>query len=207
MSQVNANAGGNTPPVHLERATMEGRNKILGFWLFLGAETVLFGTLFAAYLGLRHQVMDGPPATELFSIPFVALMTSILLVSSLASVLAVQAMHRHDLGGVMRWLGVTVILGLTFLGLEIYEFYQYVGLGHKFSTSAFSSSFYTLVGFHGFHVIIGIIWISGLIAQLPRKGLTTVTGPKIYVASLYWHYIDLVWIFIFSLVYLMGRVG
>lgn len=207
MSQVNADASNSTFTGQLERATMEGRNKILGFWLFLGAETVLFGTLFAAYLGLRHQVLDGPPPSELFQLPFVALMTSVLLVSSLTSVLAVQAMHRNDVPAMQRWLIVTVLLGATFLGLEIYEFNHYVHLGHTFSTSAFSSSFYSLVGFHGAHVVIGIVWISLVIAQIPRKGLNKVTAPKVYIASLYWHYIDVIWVFIFSLVYLLGRVG
>lgn len=206
MSQTNAHS--NTALTgQLERATLEGRNKILGFWLFLGAETVLFGTLFAAYLGLRHQVLDGPTPQELFSLPFVALMTAVLLVSSLTSVLAVQAMHRGNVKVMQRWLIVTVLLGFTFLCLEIYEFNHYVALGHTFSTSAFSSSFYSLVGFHGAHVVIGVVWITLVILQMPRKGLTPVTANKVYVASLYWHYIDVIWVFIFSLVYLLGRVG
>lgn len=206
MSQANAHSD-SALTGQLERATLEGRNKILGFWLFLGAETVLFGTLFAAYLGLRHQVLDGPAPAELFSLPFVALMTAILLVSSLTSVLAVQAMHRHDVSAMQRWLIITVLLGATFLGLEIYEFNHYVHLGHTFTTSAFSSAFYSLVGFHGAHVLFGIVWIAILIGQIPKKGLNKTTAPKIYVASLYWHYIDVVWVFIFSLVYLLGRVG
>jgi heme/copper-type cytochrome/quinol oxidase subunit 3 len=194
-------------PHEPEKATLEGRNKILGFWIFLGAETVLFGTLFSAFIALRHNVMDGPTPAHLFELPMVFAATMILLTSSLTSVFAVQAMHRHKVGQMIGWLIVTVVLGLGFLGLEITEFNNYANEGHRFSTSAFSSSFYTLVGFHGGHVAFGVLWISLLIAQIFKKGLTTVTAPKIYVSAIYWHFIDVVWVFIFTVVYLMGKVG
>jgi len=194
-------------PHEPEKATLEGRNKILGFWLFLGGETVLFGTLFAAYLALRNQVLDGPTADQLFDFGLVALATGLLLTSSLTSVFAIHAMHVHKVKSLINWLIVTVILGLAFLILEMYEFSHYLSLGHGFTTSAFSSSFYTLVGFHGAHVALGIVWISLVIIQLKRRGLNTVTAPKAYVASLYWHFIDVVWVFIFTVVYLMGKVG
>ncbi|WP_336785194.1 cytochrome (ubi)quinol oxidase subunit III [Paenibacillus sp. MMO-177] len=194
-------------PHEPEKATLEGRNKILGFWLFLGAETVLFGTLFSAFLALRDQVLDGPKSQELFELPLVALATGLLLTSSLTSVFATQALHLQKVKAMVSWLVVTVILGLGFLGLEIYEFTNYVHEGHGFTTSAFSSSFYTLVGFHGAHVAFGIVWISLLIGQLLKKGLTVTTAPKAYVAGIYWHFIDVVWVFIFTVVYLMGKVG
>lgn len=194
-------------PQEPEKATLEGRNKVLGFWLFLGGETVLFGTLFATFLALRNEIADGKAASELFQLPMVFAATMILLVSSLTSVFAIQAMHRYRVKAMLNWLIVTVILGLGFLGLEIYEFVEYVHEGHKFTTSAFSSSFYTLVGFHGAHVVFGIVWIALLIAQLFRKGLNFVTAPKVYVAAIYWHFIDVVWVFIFTVVYLMGKVG
>ncbi|QJC50936.1 cytochrome (ubi)quinol oxidase subunit III [Paenibacillus albicereus] len=195
-------------PHEPERATLEGRNKVLGFWLFLGGETVLFGTLFSAFLALRDQVGDGNPTSqELFKLSIVAIATVLLLTSSLTSVFAIQAMHRNQVKAMQLWLIVTVILGVGFLGLEIYEFVEYAHEGHRFSTSAFSSSFYTLVGFHGAHVLFGIVWISLLIFQVARKGLTVVTAPKVYVAGMYWHFIDVVWVFIFTVVYLMGKVG
>lgn len=207
MSDVHAHAQGGALPAELEKATLEGRNRVLGFWMFLGGETVLFGSLFATFLALRKSVMGGPTEQELFSLPLVALATFILLTSSLTSVMAVQAMHRHDNKRTQFWLIVTVLLGLAFLGLEIYEFVHYVSLGHAFSTSAFSSAFYTLVGFHGAHVIFGIVWISLVIGQLMVKGLNVVTGPKVYITALYWHFVDLVWVFIFTVVYLMGKLG
>lgn len=194
-------------PHEPEKATLEGRNKILGFWLFLGAETVLFGTLFAAFIALRHQTLDGPTPDHLFELPMVFAATMILLVSSLASVFAVQALHQHKVKAMVVWLVITILLGLSFLGLEIYEFNTYVSEGHKLTTSAFSSSFYTLVGFHGAHVAFGVLWIGLLIAQIFKKGLTVVTAPKIYVSAIYWHFIDVVWVFIFTVVYLMGKVG
>lgn len=194
-------------PHEPEKATMEGRNKVLGFWLFLGAETVLFGTLFSAFLALRHNIGDGPKPSELFELPMVFAATMILLFSSLMSVFAVQAMHRNQVKPMLGWLLITIVLGLAFLGLEIYEFTNYVDEGHRMNTSAFSSSFYTLVGFHGAHVAFGVLWIGLLILQILKKGLTVVTAPKIYVSAIYWHFIDVVWVFIFTVVYLMGKVG
>ncbi|MFC4600645.1 cytochrome (ubi)quinol oxidase subunit III [Cohnella hongkongensis] len=194
-------------PHEPEKATLQARNNILGFWLFLGAEVVLFGTLFAAFLALRHNIGDGPSAAELFQLPMVFAATMILLTSSLTSVFAIQAMHRHNRKSMVTWLIVTILLGVSFLGLEIYEFVEYVHEGHGFTTSAFSSSFYTLVGFHGAHVAFGVVWIALVIGQVFKKGLTVVTAPKVYISAMYWHFIDVVWVFIFTVVYLMGKVA
>lgn len=208
MTTAQVEAAKNAFPHEPEKATLEGRNKVLAFWLFLGGEAVLFGTLFATFLALRNQISDGPSANELFHLPLVAAATFILLVSSLTSVFAIQAMHRNRPAVLRNWLIVTVVLGLGFLGLEIYEFSEYIR--HEefgMTTSAFSSAFYTLVGFHGAHVAFGILWISVLIGQLSYKGLTVVTAPKVYVSAMYWHFIDVVWVFIFTVVYLLGKVG
>jgi cytochrome c oxidase subunit III len=206
MSAAHHEVGGALPP-HPETATLEGKNKVLGFWLFLGGECVLFGTLFASFIALRNQVPDGPTGEQLFTYDLVALSTFLLLTSSLTSVFAMMAMHRNNFKALQMWMIVTIALGLGFLGLEVYEFNHYVHQGHKFSTSAFATSFYTLVGFHGAHVLFGILWIGLLIIQGFKKGLTVVTAPKYYVASLYWHFIDVVWVFIFTVVYLLGKVG
>lgn len=194
-------------PHEPERATLEGRNKITGFWLFLGGETVLFGTLFAAFLTLRHEVLDGPLANELFQFGLVAMATALLLTSSLTSVFALQAMHAHKKKALINWLIVTFILGAGFLGLEIYEFVHYVHEGHTFTVSAFGTSFYTLVGFHGAHVAFGLLWAGSILFQLSKRGLNTTTAPKVYLFGMYWHFIDVVWVFIFTVVYLMGKVG
>ncbi|WP_248929685.1 cytochrome (ubi)quinol oxidase subunit III [Paenibacillus hamazuiensis] len=194
-------------PHHPETATLEGKNKVTGFWLFLGGECVLFGCLFASFIALRNQVPEGPTAQELFEIGTVAWSTFILLTSSLTSVFGTMALHKGNLKSLNMWMIITVLLGLAFLVLEVEEFITYVHEGHKFTSSAFATSFYTLVGFHGGHVLFGVLWISLLIIQSFKKGLTLVTAPKYYVAGLYWHFIDVVWVFIFTVVYLMGKVG
>jgi cytochrome c oxidase subunit III len=198
-----------SPPVqtHLEVATFEGKNKVLGFWLFLGAETVLFACLFGTYLALRNQTMGGPTSHELFDLKLVGIATAILLTSSLTSVLAMLAMNQFNMRSMQIWLGITVLLGLSFLILEIYEFFHYVHEGHTFVSSAFGSSFYALVGTHGAHVTFGVFWISTLMLQAAKRGINTDTAPKLFVSSLYWHFIDVVWVFIFTLVYLLGKVG
>lgn len=196
-----------TLPPHPEQATEEGRHKVLGFWLFLGGETVLFASLFGAHLGLRHQFHDGPGPAELFHLDLVFYMTVILLLSSLTSVLATWAMQRGDFRRMQLWFGLTALLGIAFLGFEIYEFYEYTQAGLLFTTSAFATSFYTLVGFHGAHVLFGICWIGALMLKAAKTGITLKNAPKFYIFGLYWHFVDVVWVFIFTAVYLLGLVG
>ena len=190
-----------------ETATLEGKNKVLGFWVFLGGECALFASLFATYLTLRGHTLNGPTAHELFHLPIIGLATILLLTSSLTGVLGINAMHRGNLRSLLRWLGVTVLLGLGFLAVQVVEFITYAGEGFGFGTSAFSSAFFTLVGFHGGHVAFGVIWISILMLQLRRSGITPRKAPKVFIASLYWHFVDVVWVFIFTVVYLMGILG
>ncbi|PKR78502.1 cytochrome (ubi)quinol oxidase subunit III [Halalkalibacillus sediminis] len=195
-------------PQNPERATLEGKNKFLGFWFFLGGETVLFASLFGTYLALKNSNLDGTPASELFGLELVFIMTILLLTSSLTSVYAMYHMKNHDYKLMQKWIGITVLLGLAFLGLEIYEFYHYVhAYDHGYTTSAFSSAFYTLVGFHGGHVAFGLLWFISLMVRNRKRGLNLYNAPKFYIASLYWHFIDVVWVFIFTVVYLMGKVG
>ncbi|PTX60722.1 cytochrome c oxidase subunit 3 [Melghirimyces profundicolus] len=193
-------------PAEPERATLEGKNKILGFWLFIAAETTLFATEFGTYLALKGSSLNGPTPYELFQMPVVAASTLVLLTSSLTSVLAIMGMHENDLQKMLRWFGITILLGAVFLGLEVYEFVEYIHEGHTITSSAFGSSFYLLLGTHGSHVLFGVLWILGLMIQGRNKGITVHTAPKFYVASLYWHFVDVVWIFIFTVVYLMGMI-
>lgn len=194
-------------PSHPERATLEGKNKFLGFWFFLGGETILFATFFGTFLALRNGIADGPSSQEMFHLPLVFIMTMILLTSSLTSVLAMFAMKKNKFSSFKIWMWITVLLGIAFISLEIYEFYEYVHKGFGYSTSAFSSSFYTLVGLHGAHVAFGLSWIIVLLLRYNKSGITLTNAPKFYVASLYWHFIDVVWVFIFTVVYLMGVGG
>ncbi|MCD7033930.1 cytochrome c oxidase subunit III [Metabacillus sp. GX 13764] len=196
-----------TFPESPEKATAEAKNKFLGFWLFLGGETVLFATLFATFLSLRHSNNGGPTTQELFEIPMVFAATMLLLVSSLTSVYAIYHMKNFSFKKMQLWLVITVLLGAGFLGLEIYEFNHYVHkLEFTITSSALGSAFYTLVGTHGAHVAFGLLWITTLIVRNSKRGLNLYNAPKYYVASLYWHFIDVVWVFIFTVVYLMGMV-
>ncbi|HEX7066207.1 MAG TPA: cytochrome c oxidase subunit 3 [Bacillales bacterium] len=198
-----------TLPPNPERATLEGKNKFLAFWFFLGGETVLFACLFGAYLGLTRD-FSGSEITpeELFELPAIFAATLALLISSLTSVFAVINMKNYNMKWMQFWFWVTILLGWTFVGLEVDEFYTYVTAENfTYGSSAFSSAFYTLLGFHGGHVFFGTLWILTLILQTTKKGINTTTAPKLYIASLYWHFVDVVWVFIFTVVYLMGKVG
>lgn len=206
MAEIKYNVPNEQWPEHPETATLEGKNKFVGFWTFLGGEVVLFASLFATYLALKDSVpnSDHLLAADLFHLELAFVMTMLLLTSSLTSVYAVYHMRNNNFNKMQLWLGITVLLGAGFLALEIYEFYEYVSLGHTFRSSAFGSAFYFLIGTHGFHVIIGLIWITGLIIRNASRGLSVYTAAKVNTASLYWHFIDVVWVFIFTIVYLLG---
>ncbi|MER1984634.1 MAG: cytochrome (ubi)quinol oxidase subunit III [Solibacillus sp.] len=198
-----------TWPKHPEQATMEGKNKLVGIWIFLASDTVLFASVFATYIALKNK---GPAGMEystqtLYELPLAFFMTMLLLTSSLTSVYAMYHMKNFNFKGVQTWMGITVLLGLGFLALEIYEFYHYVHMGFGYTQSAFSSAFFTLVGTHGLHVIIGLVWITCLIVRNQSRGLNLYNAPKYFAASIYWHFIDVVWVFIFTVVYLMGVLG
>lgn len=197
-----------TFPAEPEKATLEGKNKFVGFWLFLGGETVLFASLFGTSLALKNSTNGGPTSQEMFQMPLVFIMTMLLLTSSLTSVYAMYHMKNFNFKKMQLWLLVTVLLGLGFLGFEIYEFYHYTHeFKHTMRSSAFGSAFYALVGTHGLHVLFGLCWILTLIFRNAKRGLNLYNAPKFYVASIYWHFIDVVWVFIFTVVYLMGMVG
>jgi cytochrome c oxidase subunit III len=208
--EINEKFTDTTWPAAPEKATLEGKNKFLGFWFFLGGETVLFASLFATYLALKDKVPNGDAALakDLFELPLTFVATMLLLTSSLTSVYAMYHMKNYDFKKMQAWLLITVLLGAGFLGLEVYEFYHYVHtFHHTFTSSAFGSAFYTLVGFHGGHVAFGLLWIISLMVRNAGRGLNLYNAPKFYIASLYWHFIDVVWVFIFTVVYLMGMVG
>jgi cytochrome o ubiquinol oxidase subunit 3 len=178
--------------------------RMFGFWLFLITDCILFGTLFATYVVLHGNTAGGPTASELFEMPGIIAETFILLTSSFTSGLAVLAMNRRDLKGLIGWLAITAALGLAFITLEVTEFVKLVHEGATIGTSAFLSAFFTLVGTHGLHVSVGLIWMIAIMIQLRKHGITSVTRRKVGVISLYWHFLDVVWIFVFTIVYLMG---
>ncbi|MEH7300573.1 MULTISPECIES: cytochrome aa3 quinol oxidase subunit III [Neobacillus] len=191
----------------LEYQTEQNRMNILGFWIFLGAEIVLFGTLFAVFSVLNTRYAGGPTPKDLFEIKDVMVETILLLTSSFTMGLAIYEMRRHNRNGMLLWFIITILLGAGFVFMEITEFIHYVHEGATMQTSAFLSSFFVLLGTHGLHVSMGIGWASMVILQILRRGLTPVTARKTFIIGLYWHFLDVVWIFIFTFVYLARMVG
>lgn len=182
----------------------ETNKTIFGFWVYIMTDCVLFASLFATYAVLHNNTAGGPGAAELFSLPFVLTETLILLTSSYTSGLGLLAAHRGKLNHVIAWFAITFLLGAAFLGLELHEFSNLVAEGHSWRTSGFLSSFFTLVGTHGLHITSGLIWMTILMMQVARKGLTAGTIKRLTLLSYFWHFLDIVWIFIFTVVYLLG---
>lgn len=178
--------------------------KIAGFWLFLATDLVLFACLFATYIILRGNAAGGPTEAQLFDVREFSAETFILLTSSFTCGLATFEMRRQKRGWVVTWLVITVLLGLSFVGLEVNEFVKYATHGAPMQRSAFLSGFFTLVGTHGCHVSFGILWMLSIVYQLGRRGLIAVTARKVFIVGLYWHFLDVVWVFIFTVVYLTG---
>jgi cytochrome aa3-600 menaquinol oxidase subunit III len=191
----------------LEYQTEQNRLNILGFWIFLGAEIVLFATLFATYGVLSERFAGGPTPHDLFELKDVMIETLLLLTSSFTCGIAIFEMRRNNRNGLLLWLAITLLLGIGFVFFEIKEFIHYVHLGANMQTSAFLSSFFVLLGTHGLHVSLGIGWATLIMIQLLKRGLTPVTARKTFIIGLYWHFLDVVWIFIFTFVYLAGMVS
>ena len=191
----------------IDSRTHEGQLNKLGFWIFLTAEFALFGTLFAALLTLQHGGgYGGKLTTELFELPLVLIMTFALLISSYTCGISIYYLRKEEKGKMMFWMILTVILGLVFVGVEIYEFAHYASEGVTPKVGSYWSSFFILLGTHGAHVSLGIGWIICLLIQVATRGLNKFNAPKLFIVSLYWHFLDVVWIFIFTAVYMIGMV-
>ncbi|MFJ7746506.1 cytochrome aa3 quinol oxidase subunit III [Peribacillus sp. NPDC097295] len=190
----------------LEYSTEENSLKIFGFWIFLGAEIMLFATLFAGYFVLQGRT-DGGPGVEIFEITPVLAETILLLTSSFVIGLGIHAMRLGRQKAMMTFFAITLLLGLGFLCVEIYEFKHYVHIGAGIQTSAFTAMLMTTLGTHGAHVTAGLFWGTFIILQVKKRGLTPATANKSFIFSLYWHFLDVVWIFIFSFIYLKGMIS
>ncbi|MEW6351234.1 MAG: cytochrome o ubiquinol oxidase subunit III [Thermodesulfobacteriota bacterium] len=175
-----------------------------GFWLYLMSDLIIFATLFATFAVLGRNYAGGPTGKELFHLPYVLGETLLLLFSSVTYGLVMLAMHNGMKKWVLIGLAVTFLLGLGFVFLEINEFHGLIAEGHGPDRSAFLSSFFTLVGTHGTHVTFGLIWMAVMIGQVAVKGLTSPVESRLMRLSMFWHFLDIVWIGIFSIVYLMG---
>ncbi len=181
-------------------------NQVLGFWLYIMSDLVLFAAVFATYAVLGSNYAGGPTGKELFDLPYAFAETLLLLFSSATYGMAMLAMHANRRERVVAWLGVTFLLGLGFIGMEIYEFRHMILAGSGPSRSAFLSSFFALVGTHGSHVACGLLWIAVMMGQLLTKGLTVPVQSRLLRLSIFWHFLDIVWVGVFTMVYLMGVI-
>jgi cytochrome o ubiquinol oxidase subunit III len=179
---------------------------VFGFWLYLMTDCLLFASLFATYAILHQNTFGGPSSKEIFSLPLAFAETMILLFSSLTCGLAILASLKNKKKQVITWLAISFLLGATFVGLELHEFTQLLEEGHSWKVSAFLSAYFGLVGTHGLHVTIGLLWLIVIIAQLAWQGINVDTFRRLSIFSLFWHFLDVVWIFIFTFVYLMGVI-
>lgn len=179
---------------------------VLGFWLYLMTDCLLFASLFATYAILHRQTFGGPSSEEIFSLPLAFTETMILLFSSLTCGLAILSSLKNKKNHVIIWLLISFVLGATFIGLEIHEFTDLIKEGQSWTVSAFLSSYFTLVGTHGLHVLIGLLWMAVIIVQIFWQNINTDTFRRLIIFSLFWHFLDVIWIFIFTFVYLMGVI-
>ena len=194
-------------PKQITLAPPEDDKTILGFWIYLMTDCLLFASLFATFAVLRGNTFGGPGGAELFSLPYVFTETMILLVSSFTAGLAMLAARRDDRTKVLVWFGVTFILGLAFLGMELSEFSRLIADGNGPGRSGFLSAFFTLVGTHGLHIAVGLIWMGTMLVRIFRGKLTSGNVRQLTILSLFWHFLDIVWIFIFTIVYLIGAIS
>jgi cytochrome o ubiquinol oxidase subunit 3 len=177
---------------------------LLGFWLYLMSDTLVFACLFAAYGVLGRNYAGGPSGAELFELPLVALNTALLLLSSITYGFAVIAMQRDRRDSTLMWLALTGLLGAGFIAIEMYEFYHLIHGGNGPQRSAFLTAFFALVGTHGLHVTFGIVWLITLMVQVKKLGLIAANRRRVMCLSMFWHFLDVIWIGVFTFVYLMG---
>jgi cytochrome o ubiquinol oxidase subunit 3 len=177
---------------------------LLGFWIYLMSDCLLFAGLFASYAVLSSHVANGPSGSTLFDLPYVLSETFCLLTSSFTCGLAILAMNQDRRGQTLAWLSLTFLLGLVFVGMEVHEFLRLIRDGAGPDRSAFLSGFFTLVGTHGLHVTGGLIWMAVLMAQVVLKGLTPSSHTRLACLSLFWHFLDIIWVGVFTVVYLLG---
>ena len=175
-----------------------------GFWLYLMSDCLVFAGLFSSYAVLSQSTAGGPAGKDLFELPYVLGETFLLLLSSLSFGIGVVNAHRGNLSALYRWLAVTALLGCGFLGMELNEFHHLMEMGAGPDRSAFLSAFFLLVGTHGLHVTAGLLWMLVVVIQLRQQGLTQRMNTRLACLSLFWHFLDIIWIGVFTIVYLMG---
>jgi cytochrome o ubiquinol oxidase subunit III len=205
MEEASAPPGAAAPVFYEQEEHAHGDGGTLfGFWLYLMGDCLLFAVLFACYGVLGRNYAAGPSGADLFDLRLVAINTALLLMSSITYGFAMLESAKENVAGTLRWLAATGLLGAAFLGIELYEFAHLIHEGATPQRSAFLSSFYALVGTHGLHVLFGIIWLVTLMTQVRRHGLIADNQRRLMCLSMFWHFLDVVWIGVFTFVYLMG---
>ncbi|TPE53323.1 cytochrome o ubiquinol oxidase subunit III [Maribrevibacterium harenarium] len=183
-----------------------GRNTVFGFWIYLMTDCILFASFFATYAVLFMNTAGGASGSEIFDLKLVAGGTAALLLSSITFGFAMISAYKQNKSGTLFWLAVTFLFGAVFIGLEIYEFNHLIHAGHGPSESAFLTAFFSLVGLHGLHVTAGLIWLIILFIEVSKSGLGNQQLTRLSCLSLFWHFLDIVWICVFTVVYLMGAM-
>jgi cytochrome o ubiquinol oxidase subunit 3 len=199
---------GATAPVFYEQeehAHGDG-GTLIGFWIYLMSDCLLFAVLFATYGVLGHNYAAGPSGADLFDLRLVALNTSLLLLSSITYGFAMLEMGKERIDATLKWLAITGLFGAAFVAIELYEFAHLIREGATPQRSAFLSSFFVLVGTHGLHVTFGLVWLVTLMVQVRRLGLIAANQRRLMCLSMFWHFLDVVWIGVFTFVYLMGSL-
>jgi cytochrome o ubiquinol oxidase subunit III len=195
---------GTAPAFHQEEEHHPEASTLLGFWIYLMSDCLIFAVLFATYGVLGRNYAAGPSPKDLFDLPLVALNTAMLLFSSITYGFAMLAMDKGRTAATQAWLAVTGLFGAAFLGIELYEFSHLIHEGAGPGRSAFLSAFFTLVGTHGLHVTFGLIWLVVLMVQVAQRGLIPENTRRLMCLSMFWHFLDVIWIGVFTFVYLMG---
>lgn len=191
---------------HIDHEEAATERIMFGFWVYLMTDLLMFAVLFATYAVLHNNTIGGPAGKDVFSLHLALGETIILLTSSFTCGIGMIAARAGKTKQVLQWFGATFILGLSFLALEFKEFSEFINAGHTVRTNAFFSSFFALVGTHGIHIISGLLWMTITLIFVKKRGLTTNMVNKLTLLSLFWHFLDIVWIFIFTLVYLRAFV-
>ena len=189
---------------HAHPATSTGiDNRKLAIWTFIGSECLFFASLISTYLVYKGKSLVGPFPKDIFEIPLVTFGTALLLFSSLFVVLSLNAAEQGNRRKTILWLALTIVCGLFFIGMQVYEFYHFYHKGLGYTTNLFGSSFYTLTGFHGTHVTLGVIWLATMLVLAIRGKVPPEKSLNLEIAALYWHFVDVVWILLFTLLYLV----
>jgi len=207
MQEPTAPPGATAPVFYEQEEHAHGDGgTLIGFWMYLMSDSLIFAVLFATFGVLGHNYAAGPSGADLFDLGLVALNTSVLLLSSITYGFAMLEVDKERVGTTLRWLAITGLFGAAFVAIELYEFSHLIREGATPQRSAFLSAFYVLVGTHGLHVTFGIVWLVTLMVQVRRLGLIAANQRRLMCLSMFWHFLDVVWIGVFTFVYLMGAM-